>query len=82
MRLMPHLVVGGHIPFCPEVKVMPSFEWLKIKEGKTSGYPKTIQGIPQSFLSCLIKKNAVRCQDGFRMGFQGRRKEFFKGGSF
>ena len=25
-----------HIPFCPEVKGMPSFELLKIKEGKTS----------------------------------------------
>ena len=27
---------GCHIPFCPEVKGMPSLEWLKIKEGKTS----------------------------------------------
>ena len=48
---------------------MPRFEWLKIKEGKTSGYPQKVQGIPQSFLFCLIKKNAVRCQNGFRMGF-------------
>ena len=31
---------SGFIPFCPEVKGMQSFGWLKIKEGKTSGNPK------------------------------------------
>ena len=29
-----------HIPFCHEVKGMPSFEWLIIKEGKTRKSPK------------------------------------------
>ena len=63
-----------HIPFCPEVKGMPIFEWLKIKEGKTSGNPKKNPGIPKPFLSCFTKRNkwylhGVRCQDDFRMGF-------------
>jgi len=41
-----------HIPFCPEVKGMPSFEWLKIKEGKTSGTPPKFQEFPNPF--CLV----------------------------
>ena len=36
----------------PEVKIMPSFEWLKIKEGKTSGNPKKFQEFPKPF--CLV----------------------------
>ena len=43
-----------HILFCPEVKGMPSFEWLKIKGGKTSGNPKKIQEFPN--LSVLFHK--------------------------
>ena len=43
-----------HIPFCPEVKGMPSFEWLKIKEGKTSGNPQKFQEFPNPF--CLVSK--------------------------
>ena len=51
---------------------MPSFEWLKIKEGETKGNPKKNQGIPQSFLAHFIKKNAWylhagKCQEYFRM---------------
>ena len=38
-----------YIPFCPEVKVMPGFEWLKIKEGKTSGNPPKFQKFPNPF---------------------------------
>ena len=28
---------------------MPSFEWLKIKEGKTSGIPQKLQEFPNPF---------------------------------
>ena len=28
-----------HKTICPEVKRMPSYEWLKIKEGKSTGNP-------------------------------------------
>ena len=28
---------------------MPSFEWLKIKEGKTSGNPQKLQEFPDPF---------------------------------
>ena len=38
-----------HIPFCPEVKGMPSFEWLKIKEGETKGNPQNFQEFPNHF---------------------------------
>ena len=47
-----------HIPFCPEVKGMPSFEWFKIKEGKNTGNPENNPGIPQSFLTYFIQKDA------------------------
>ena len=43
-----------HIPFCPEVKGMPSFEWLKFKEGKTSGIPQKFQEFPNPF--CLVSQ--------------------------
>ena len=29
-----------HIPFCPKVKGMPSFEWLKFKKGKPQEIPQ------------------------------------------
>ena len=47
-----------HIPFCPEVKGMPSFEWLKFQEGKTSGIPQKIQEFPNPFCLVSQKKNA------------------------
>ena len=40
-----------HIPFCPEVKGMPSFEWLKIKEWKTSGNSQKFQEFPNPLIS-------------------------------
>ena len=46
-----------HIPFCPEGKGMPSFEWLKIKEGKTSGNSKKIQEFPNPF--CLVSQKRM-----------------------
>ena len=41
-----------HIPFCPEVKGKPSFEWLKFQEGKISGIPPKFQEFPNPF--CLV----------------------------
>ena len=38
-----------HIPFCPEVKGIPSFEWLKIKEGETKGNSQKLQEFPNHF---------------------------------
>ena len=35
-----------HIPFCPEVKGMPSFEWLKIKERGNKGNSQKFQKFP------------------------------------
>ena len=46
-----------HIPFCPEVKGMPSFEWLKFKEGKTSGIPQKFQEFPNPF--CLVSQKRM-----------------------
>ena len=37
---------------CPEVKGMPGFERLKIKEGETKGNPQKFQEFPHNF--CLI----------------------------
>ena len=36
---------------------MPSFEWLKIKEGKTSGNPKKFQEFPNPF--CLVSQKRM-----------------------
>ena len=36
---------------------MPSFEWLKIKEGKTSGIPQKFQEFPNPF--CLVSKKRM-----------------------
>ena len=46
-----------HISFCPEVKGMPSFEWLKIKEGKTSGNPQQFQEFANPF--CLVSRERM-----------------------
>ena len=46
-----------HIPFCPEVKGMPSFEWLKFQEGKTSGIPQKFQEFPSPF--CLVSQKRM-----------------------
>ena len=35
-----------HVPFCPEVKGMPSFKWLKIIEGKLTGNPQNSRNSP------------------------------------
>ena len=45
-----------HIPFCPEVKEMPSFEWLKIKEGETKGNPHKFQEFPNHFWLISYKR--------------------------
>ena len=50
-----------HIPFCPEVKGMPSFEWLKFKEGKTSGIPPKFQEFPNPF--CLVSQKICMLLD-------------------
>ena len=36
-----------HIPFCPKVKGIPSFEWLKIKEGKPQEIPQYSKNSPE-----------------------------------
>ena len=56
---------------------MPSSEWLKIKEGKTSGNPKQFQEF-QIISHLFHKKECMaiqvllcRCQEDFRMGYAG-----------
>ena len=36
---------------------MPSFEWLKFKEGKTSGIPQKFQEFPNPF--CLVSQKRM-----------------------
>ena len=48
---------SGHIPFCPKVKAMPGFDWLKIKEGKTSLNPPNSRNSP--ILSVLFHKKRM-----------------------
>ena len=48
---------SGHIPFGPEVKGMPGFDWLKIKEGKTSLNPPKFQEFPNPF--CLVSQKRM-----------------------
>ena len=45
---------GATLPFCPEVKGMPSFEWSKSKKGKPQEIPKNSRNSP--ILSYLFHK--------------------------
>ena len=53
---------------------MPSFEWLKFQEGKTSGIPQKFQEFPNPF--CLVSQKRMHdiymlldARMIFRMGF-------------